>query len=134
MPTPGPVDSLALVDTVLIVDDHDGYRSFLAMMLGDGDFDVVGSVDDGESAVEAVRSLHPDLVLLDVQLPGIDGFEVAEQVSHEPAPPLVVLISTRDVEDFGSRLEAAPIVGFLPKHALSVDALAELLDSHRRAS
>jgi DNA-binding NarL/FixJ family response regulator len=100
-------------------------------MLDDGAFDVVGSVDDGESAVEAVRQLRPDLVLLDVQLPGIDGFEVAEQVSREPSPPLVVLISTRDVEDFGSRLANAPVAGFLPKHAISVDAIEDLIESYR---
>jgi DNA-binding NarL/FixJ family response regulator len=120
------------VDTVLIVDDHDGYRSFLAQMLEGAEFSVVGTAEDGESAVPAVEELKPDLVLLDVQLPGIDGFEVAERLNRIDPPPAVILISTRDREDFGVRLTTAPVLGFVPKHEMSLEAVEELL--HAAAS
>jgi DNA-binding NarL/FixJ family response regulator len=114
---------------VLIVDDHDGYRTFLATMLDDPAFTVVGTVEDGESAVDAVERLKPDLVLLDVQLPGMDGFEVAERLSQAGHVPSVILISTRDREDFGLRLTNAPILGFVPKHEMSLDAIESLLST-----
>lgn len=119
------------METLLIVDDHDGYRSFVASMLDGEQFSVSGTADDGEAALDAVDRLRPDLVLLDVQLPGIDGFEVAAQIATRPDPPLVVLTSTRDAEDFGTRLADAPILGFVPKHEMSVDALARLVEAHR---
>jgi CheY-like chemotaxis protein len=84
--------------------------------------------EDGESAVEAVKQARPDLVLLDVQLPGIDGFEVAERIAALTDPPAVILTSTRDAEDFESRLGSAPVLGFVPKHSMSVDSLLRLLD------
>ena len=69
------------VNTVLIVDDHEGYRSFLASMLESEDLTVCGVARDGESALDAVLAAMPDLVVLDVHLPGIDGFEVAQRIS-----------------------------------------------------
>lgn len=115
------------VKTLLIVDDHDGYRSFVATMLEGGEFTVTGQAEDGESAVGLVAELHPDLVLLDVQLPGIDGFEVARRIAEQSPAPYVVLTSTRDATDFGTRLFEAPIIGFVPKHEMSVEALTRLL-------
>src|ERR1700745_728249 len=94
--------------SLLIVDDHPGFRSFASMMLASEGFDVVGDAPDGESALESVERLHPDVVLLDVQLPGIDGFEVARRLAQTPAGPRVVLTSSRAAADYGSRLTGAP--------------------------
>lgn len=116
-----------MTPTLLIVDDHEGFRSFAIELLGAEGFDVMGAAVDGEAALEAVREHHPDVVLLDVQLPGIDGFEVAERIAVTQDPPAVVLTSTRSATDFGTRLAKAPILGFVPKHELSGAALAALL-------
>jgi DNA-binding NarL/FixJ family response regulator len=90
-------------------------------------FAVVGSAADGEAAVAAANHLRPQVVLLDVQLPGLDGFAVAELLAGAAEPPTVVLISSREAAAYGRRLEAAPVRGFIPKRALSGAALAALL-------
>lgn len=112
---------------LLIVDDHDGFRSLARTLLADGDFQVAGDVPDGESAVAAAASLHPDVVLLDVNLPGIDGFEVARRLALQADPPQIVLTSTRDAADYGGQIAASPARGFIPKQELSRDALVEVL-------
>jgi CheY-like chemotaxis protein len=117
--------NVPLVKTLLIVDDHDSYRSFLTTMLEGQTLTVCGSAEDGEKALEAVDELHPDLVLLDIQLPGIDGFAVADRIAQREEPP--ALTSTRDAEDFGHRLDDAPVLGFVPKHEMSVEALLRVL-------
>lgn len=119
--------NVATVKTLLIVDDHDSYRSFLTTMLEGQALTVCGSAEDGETALDAVEELQPDLVLLDIQLPGIDGFAVANRIAKKAKPPAVILTSTRDAEDFGHRLDAAPVLGFVPKHEMSVEALLQLL-------
>jgi DNA-binding NarL/FixJ family response regulator len=116
-----------MTPTLLIVDDHQGFRSFARTMLTAEGFQIAAEAADGETALEAVLEHHPDVVLLDVQLPGIDGFEVAERLSAMPEPPAVVMTSTRDASDYGMRLTAAPILGFVPKHELSGAAVSALL-------
>jgi DNA-binding NarL/FixJ family response regulator len=113
--------------TLLIVDDHEGFRTFARTLLTADGFDVAGEAADGEAALDAVRELRPDVVLLDVQLPGIDGFEVAERLAAEPEAPAVVLTSSRDASDYGHRLANVPAMGFVPKQELSGAALAALL-------
>ena len=90
-------------------------------------FEVVGEAEDGERALEAVGRLRPEVVLLDVQLPGIDGFEVAERLTANGRSPAVVLTSSRDASDFGALVERSGARGFLPKAELSGAALAALL-------
>jgi DNA-binding NarL/FixJ family response regulator len=114
--------------TVLIVDDHAPFR-LLARTLLDGDgFDVVGEAHDAASAMESSRRLRPDVVLLDVQLPDGDGFTVAERLAAEPAPPQVVLVSTRDAAVYRRRLALTPARGFIAKSELSGAALSALVD------
>jgi DNA-binding NarL/FixJ family response regulator len=113
--------------TVLIVDDHATFRSLARRLLEHHGFEVVGEARDGEAGVQAVRELRPDVVLLDVQMPGIDGFEVAARLAAEGDPPAVVMVSSRDREDFGGMVASSGALGFIPKHALSGPALAELL-------
>ena len=112
--------------SVLIVDDHEDFRASARALLELQGFDVIGDVVDGESALEAAARLRPDVVLLDVQLPGIDGFEVAERLAAAEDPPQVVLISSRNRSAY-ERLPDAPVAGFLGKHELSGAALASLL-------
>ena len=112
--------------TVLIVDDHAGFRGFARRLLEAGGFDVIGEADDGASALAAVAELRPELVLLDVMLPDTDGFAVAEQLAHNGARPVVVLTSSRQAAEFGSRLERSPSRGFIHKDDLSSAALASL--------
>ncbi len=115
--------SLALI----IVDDHADFRGFVATMLRAEGFDVAGEVPDGESALAAIEALRPDVVLLDVQLPGIDGFEVASRIAALEHPPQVVLTSSRAATDFGGRVARSSACGFVPKDELSGAALTALL-------
>ena len=113
--------------TLLIVDDHSSFRSVARKVLEHHGFEVVGEVGDGESALEAVRELRPDVVLLDVQLPGIDGFEVASQLTANGNAPAIVMVSSRDAEDFGNLVHESGARGFIAKHDLSGAAVEALL-------
>ena len=114
--------------TVLIVDDHEAFRESATALLEAEGFSVVGGVADGGGAVAAVERLRPAVVLVDVQLPDVDGFEVAERLAAIlPDPPVVVLISSREAAAYGRRLEAAPSRGFIAKRELSGAALAALV-------
>jgi CheY-like chemotaxis protein len=119
-------DDLHVAWTVLIVDDHAGFRGFARRTLEADGFTVVAEAGDGKAALTAVEGQRPDLVLLDVMLPDIDGFAVAERLAELPAPPLVVLTSSRDALDYGRRLEQSPAIGFIHKDDLSGPALAAL--------
>ena len=112
--------------TLLIVDDHAPFRGFARSVLSADGFDVRGESEDGESAIRAVEQLRPDLVLLDVQLPDMDGFEVARRLHDLADAPAVILTSSRDAADYGSRLTEAHVLGFVPKHELSGQALEAL--------
>jgi DNA-binding NarL/FixJ family response regulator len=112
--------------TVLIVDDHAAFRASARALLEAEGFQVVGEAADGAGAVEAVAALRPAIVLLDIQLPDLDGLAVAEQLTAAPGAPAVVLISSRDAATYGSRLQGTPARGFIPKSGLSGEALAAL--------
>jgi DNA-binding NarL/FixJ family response regulator len=117
--------------SVLIVDDHAGFRSWARVLLEMQGYTVVGDVEDGASAVAAVRSLRPDVVLLDVRLPDIDGFEVIRRLAREGIAACVVLVSSRDAEDFGGALEHSGAQGFVAKAELSAAALDAVLARYR---
>jgi DNA-binding NarL/FixJ family response regulator len=104
---------------VLIVDDHAAFRAAARRMLEAAGFTVVGEAGDGAETLAAVAATAPDLVLLDVHLPGIDGIAVAERLAALAAPPRVVLISSRDAATYGERLTRAPALGFIPKAHLT---------------
>ena len=118
--------------SVLIVDDHPGFRAQARVMLAAAGYDVVGEAADGESGVRVARELSPDVVLLDVQLPDITGFDVLRLVHGEPDPPAVVLISSRDASDYGRRVERSGARGFIPKAELSARTLAAVLEGPGR--
>jgi DNA-binding NarL/FixJ family response regulator len=114
--------------TVLIVDDHPRFRSIARKLLEHQGYRVVGEAGNGESALAAVRELRPDVVLLDVQMPGIDGFEVAARLNAADDAPAIVLVSSRDRIDFGALIAESGARGFIAKDDLSGPALAQLLD------
>jgi DNA-binding NarL/FixJ family response regulator len=113
--------------TVLIVDDHPSFRASARTLLEAEGYQVVGEAENGETAVEAARELQPDLVLLDVQLPGIDGFAVAAQLRKLKDPPIVILTSSRDRADYGPCIGECGAHGFVPKADLSGAAIAAFL-------
>jgi len=112
--------------TVLIVDDHDEFRRAARLLLEAQGFTVLGEAADGASGVEAARALQPEVVLLDVMLPDVDGVIVADQMSTLPGPPIVVLTSSRRRRDFGPRLDNCSARGFVHKGDLSGEVLATL--------
>jgi DNA-binding NarL/FixJ family response regulator len=112
--------------TVLIVDDHEAFRESVSALLEAEGFEVLGEAADGAAALVEFERLRPDVVLLDIQLPDVDGFAVAERLAAAHEPPSVVLISSREAEAYGERLESAPTQGFIPKRELSGAALAAL--------
>jgi DNA-binding NarL/FixJ family response regulator len=114
--------------TALIVDDHEEFRAAARSLLEAEGFAVVGEAADGPGAIEAIGALGPSVVLLDIQLPGLDGLAVAESITAGQDPPAVVLTSSREAATYGARLERSSARGFIAKSELSGAALAELLD------
>lgn len=113
--------------SVLVVDDHIGFRTFVRALLESEGFEVVGDAGDGASALQAVEQLRPDVVLLDVQLPDLDGFEVADRLAAGENPPVVVLVSTRGAASYRRRLERTSARGFISKGDVSGTSLAAIL-------
>ncbi len=113
--------------SVLIVDDHTGFRVWARAFLEAQGYRVVGEAADGAEAISAVGRLRPDVVLLDVHLPDLDGFEVARRVAKEPEPPAVVLISSRELVEFGRRVAESGVRGFISKVELSAETLHAVL-------
>jgi len=113
---------------VLIVDDHPSFRASARAVLEADGFEVVGEAEDGESALQAVRSLSPDVILLDVQLPDANGFDLCALMCANPARlPSIVLVSSRDAADYDGLIDTSPAKGFISKADLTGDAVRALL-------
>jgi DNA-binding NarL/FixJ family response regulator len=113
---------------ILIVDDHPSFRATAKTLLLAEGFEVVGEAADGRSAVAAARELHPDLVLLDVQLPDMDGFAVIDELKKlNGESPKVVLTSSHDATDFGSIVARCGAAAFVPKAELTGAVLRAVL-------
>jgi DNA-binding NarL/FixJ family response regulator len=113
--------------TILIVDDHPSFRAAARFLLETEGFTVVGVATDGESAVREALRLAPDVVLLDVSLPDIDGFQVASRLRSEGSSSAIVFTSSRDGFDFDPRVSDAGGVGFIAKAELTGDAVRALV-------
>jgi DNA-binding NarL/FixJ family response regulator len=116
------------MSTILIVDDDPRFRAQARDVLAADGFVVIGDAADGASGIEAAHSLKPDFVLLDIGLPDIEGFEVAQTLSINGPPPFVVLTSSRDSRAYGRRLTNGHFLGFVPKERISGAAIRALVD------
>ncbi len=113
--------------SVLLVDGHVRFRSRARRILRASGYRVVGEAVDGRGAIAATASLHPELVLLDVQLPDLDGLEVASRLAAEPGGPAVVLVSNHDLDEYGPRVDRCGARGLIPKARLSPELLDAVL-------
>ena len=111
------------MNTILIVDDNAGFRAQARALLEAEGFEVVGESEDGSSGLQAARQLRPNLVLLDIGLPDVEGFDIAQALAVDGPPPLVVLTSSRDAAAYGPRLANSRVLGFIPKDELSGSAI-----------
>jgi DNA-binding NarL/FixJ family response regulator len=112
---------------LLIVDDHPSFRSAARLLLEHEGFEVVGEAEDGASGLAATSELCPDVVLLDINLPDLDGFDVASRICLDHAAPKVVLTSSRDPREFGPLVGRSGAKGFVPKGELSAARICALL-------
>ncbi|HET9520723.1 MAG TPA: response regulator transcription factor [Candidatus Limnocylindrales bacterium] len=117
------------MNTILIVDDNAGFRVQARALLEADGFVVVGEAIDGTTGLEAARSLRPDLVLLDIGLPDVEGFDVARTLAITGPPPFVVLTSSREASAYGPRLANSRVLGFIAKDELSGAAIRALVDA-----
>jgi DNA-binding NarL/FixJ family response regulator len=110
---------------VLIVDDQEPFRMAARMVVEATDgFEVVGEAETGESSVEMARELAPDLVLMDVNLPGINGLDATRQILSEPSRPVVVLLlSTYEEEEYAPRAAECGAAAYIPKAVFGPDRL-----------
>jgi two-component system response regulator EvgA len=111
--------------TILIVDDYAPFRETARSLLEAEGFEVVGEAENGVAALRVAKELHPDVVLLDVQLPDFDGFEVADRLRRLDPAPDVILTSSRD--DYSPLIPSSAARGFVRKDELSGDTLAAAL-------
>ena len=110
---------------VLIVDDQESFRAAAGEVVrASTGFELIGEARTGEDSVEAARRLRPDLVLMDVNLPGIDGVEASRRIRAERAEVIVFLLSTHDQEDLSSRIRGSGAATFIPKAVFGSESLA----------
>jgi DNA-binding NarL/FixJ family response regulator len=117
----------AMRPSVLIVDDHAGFVAEARQLLEADGFDVVGEAEDGQAAIKLLAAGHPDLVLVDIALPDMDGFTLAGLLVAATPRSQIILISSRDQSTYGSRVADAPAIGFLRKDDLSGSAIRRLI-------
>ncbi len=113
--------------TILVVDDHGGFRATARRLLERDGWSVIGEAADGLTGLAAAASLAPDVVLLDIGLPDVDGFAVAERLAARAGAPSIILISSRDHETYRERVRSSPAAAFLAKQDLDGTVLRSLL-------
>ncbi|GAA1060724.1 response regulator transcription factor [Agromyces bracchium] len=102
---------------VLVADDHALVRSGIVGLLEAADLEVVGEAGDGLDALEAARRLRPDVVLMDIRMPGLDGIEATARLTADPGAPRVLVLTTFDLDEYVYRALRAGAAGFLLKDA-----------------
>ncbi len=114
--------------SVLIVDDQEPFRlAARAVVEATDDFEVVGEAESGEASLQLAGDLHPDLVLMDVNLPGINGIEATRRIREaaDGNAPVVLVLSTYEASEYGPQAEAAGAAGFISKGEFSPERLLE---------
>ena len=112
---------------VMLVDDHELIRIALAKILGEArDIKVIAEASSGEEALEQARRLKPDVVMLDVQMPGMGGIEATQRLISLPCKPKVIVISVYSQEPYPRRLLEAGALGYLPKGVRAEEILAAI--------
>jgi DNA-binding NarL/FixJ family response regulator len=114
-------------ETVLVIDDHEGFRACARRLLQAEGFQVIGEAADAASGIEAARSLRPDVVLVDVQLPDYDGVLASRRIGALNGGTSIILTSSRDLADLGGMLADCPALGFIPKSELCGATIRALL-------
>ena len=118
---------------VLTVDDQPVFREAARELVGmTPGFEMVGESADGESAVELAREAHPDMVIIDQRMTGIDGIETARRMSALDPTAVIVLVSSADVQPLAAEAEASGVAAVLRKHRLTPHVLRGLWLAHRR--
>ncbi|MDT5271279.1 MAG: hypothetical protein QOH49_3465 [Acidobacteriota bacterium] len=120
--TPRPRGDYLKRTTILLADDHRIVRQGLrALLAGEADFEVVGEADDGREALELVKRLNPDVLVLDLMMPGLNGLEVARQLPRQSPGVRVVVLSMHDDEGFVLEALANGVSGYVLKDSNSSD-------------
>ncbi len=121
-------DNRCVSPTVLIVDDHAAFRALARQVLQADGYDVIGEATDGQAGLDAAGALRPDVVLLDVRLPDMDGFQVAGHLAG-CCDAAVVVTSSSDDPLYPERATSSGARGFVAKHDVCGAALDRLLAS-----
>ncbi|HEX8099115.1 MAG TPA: response regulator transcription factor [Actinomycetota bacterium] len=121
---------------VLIVDDQEPFRMAARMVVEATEgFDVVGESETGEAAVDMARDLNPDLVLMDVNLPGINGLEATRQILREAERGtdrvVILLLSTYEEAEYAPRAAECGAAAYIPKSSFGPDRLADAWEAAR---
>jgi DNA-binding NarL/FixJ family response regulator len=118
------VERYEMTVRVLIVDDQEPFRLAARMVVDATDgFEVVGEAESGEDSVTMAAQLVPDLVLMDVNLPGIDGLEATRRILAAERPPVVLLLSTYEEEEYAPRAAECGAAAYIPKAVFGPDRL-----------
>jgi CheY-like chemotaxis protein len=123
----------------VIVDDNTGFLRAATRLLEQEGLRIVGTASNGSDAVRCAAELRPDVTLLDIDLHGESGFELAWRLTRDPElrPGVLIFVSAQAEDDVADLVEASPAVGFLAKTALSaasIERLVRAADGHSRPS
>jgi DNA-binding NarL/FixJ family response regulator len=118
---------------VLLVDDAAAIRNALRGLLEDAGIEVVGEAPDGTQGVAMAASLRPDVVLMDLRMPSVNGFEATAQIVSELPGTRVVVLSAYESEESAEAVRAAGAFAFLPKHC-GADRIRDMVVAAWRAS
>jgi DNA-binding NarL/FixJ family response regulator len=113
---------------VIVVDDEPDFRQWLCRLLkGGDDFEVVGEVDSGEKAIRLMAELQPDLMIVDLYMPGMDGLEMTRYIQQHYPGVSVVLVSAQQERAYERLAEEEGALAFIPKLKLTLDAIRQVL-------